>query len=170
MTDYRKRRGYLQELVRTGYPDRPDECWLWPGAKWYNGYGQIGFNGRNQSAHRVSYELHVGPIHDGLRIDHICHERACFNPRHLQPVTNAENLQNRSGLGVNNTSGYRGVYWNKQTSRWEVGVRFDGIKHHGGYFDSIDDAAAAAERLRKELGFRDTTSQSINPTSTEQCQ
>ena len=159
MTDYRSARGRLQELIRTGYPDRPDECWLWPGSKKPDGYGQVRHGGRMQYAHRVAYELHVGPIPDGQVLDHICHERDCFNPRHLQPVTQSENMQNRGGLGVNNTSGYRNVRWNKRKSRWRVQVERDGIKHHGGYFRALDDAVAAAERLRKELGFRDTTKQ-----------
>ena len=159
MTDYRKHRGYLQELVRTGYPDRPDECWLWPGAKDRTGYGVIGFNGRMQKAHRVAYELHVGPIPDGLMLDHICHTRDCFNPTHLEPVTNGQNGQNRAGLGANNTSGHRGVYWHKQAARWQVRVMRGGVLHFGGYFQSLEDAAAAAERLRKDLGFRDTTKQ-----------
>lgn len=159
MTDYRKRRGYLQELVRTGYPDRPDECWLWPGAKYRAGYGQIGFNGRRQPTHRVAYELHVGPIPDGLALDHICHERACFNPAHLEPVTHEQNMQNRGGLDANNTSGHRGVYWDGQTSRWRVEACFNGRRHRGGRFQSLEEAAAAAERLRKDLGFRDTTKQ-----------
>lgn len=157
MTKSKYPRGYLQKLVRTGYPDRPDTCWLWPGSKKLNGYGQIKFNGRLQLAHRVAYELHIGPIPDRLTLDHVCHERDCFNPRHLEPVTKAENQQNRARLAVNNTSGHRGVYWDKQKSRWRAEVRHGGIQHHGGLFGSLEDAAAAAAQLRQELGFRDTT-------------
>ena len=159
MTDYRKRRGYLQKLVRTGYPDRSDECWSWPGSKNRAGYGEIRFNGRMQKTHRVAYELHVGPIPDGLALDHICHTRDCFNPAHLEPVTRAQNMQNRAGLGANNTSGHRNVYWDKRASRWMVQAELNGILHYGGRFQSLEDAIAAAERLRAELGFRDTTDQ-----------
>lgn len=149
--------GYFQKLIRTGYTDRPGECWPWPGCKRDDGYGQIMFNGWVQKAHRVAYELHVGPIPDGLMIDHICHERACFNPRHLEPVTKGQNMQNRAGLNGNNASGHRNVAWDKRKSRWRVQVWRDSIAHFGGYFHSLEDAAAAAERLRKELGIRDTT-------------
>lgn len=161
---------HLQELIRTGYPDRPGECWPWPGAKIPDGYGRVKFNGRTRYAHRVAYELHVGPIPDRLMLDHICHERDCFNPSHLQPVTHAENLQNRAGLDARNTSGHRNVYWDKQKSRWRVKVRLDGVLHHGGYFHSLEDAAAAAERLRKELGFRDTAQRQPDTTLDKETQ
>ena len=158
MTRQRTPYGHLQELIRTGYPDRPGECWPWPGSKTHDGYGRIMCNGRTQYTHRVAYELHVGPIPDGLMLDHICHERACFNPAHLEPVTKAQNMQNRAGLDANNTSGHRGVFWDKRTSRWRVMVRLGGILHYGSRFQSLDDAIAAAEQLRRDLGFRDTTS------------
>lgn len=157
MTDNRSRRGHLQGLIRIGYPDRPDACWHWPGVRNSAGYGQVTMNGRMQYAHRVAYELHVGPIPDGLVIDHVCYTHDCFNPAHLEPVTRAQNGQNRAGLDANNTSGHRNVYWDKQRSRWMVQVKRDGILHHGGRFQSLDEATAAAAQLRKDLGFRDTT-------------
>ena len=159
MTKRRMPYGHLQKLIRTGYPDDPSGCWRWPGAKDRHGYGQIKCDGRAQLAHRVAYELHIGPVPDGLMLDHICHTRDCFNPAHLEPVTHMQNLQNRAGLGANNTSGHRGVFWDKRTSRWLVHVRCGGILHYGGLFQSLEDAIAAAEQLRKDLGFRDTTKQ-----------
>lgn len=72
--------------------ERESQCWLWMGAKNPSGYGYIG--GPHQSmllVHRVSYERHVGPIGDGLHLDHLCRNRACLNPLHLQPVTATEN-------------------------------------------------------------------------------
>lgn len=163
--NYRAHPGRLQELIRTGYPDRPDECWSWPGYKKPDGYGQIRFNGRIQYAHRVAYELHVGPVPGGLVLDHICYEPACFNPCHLEPVTRAQNGQNRAGLATSNTSGHRNVYWDKHRSSWKVMMKRDGTQHYGGLFYSIEDAIAAAEQLRKDLGFRDTTK--IDDTSRE---
>lgn len=123
-----------------------------------DGYGRVCMNGRWQLAHRAAYELHVGPIPDGLVIDHVCYTHDCFNPAHLEPVTRGQNQQNRGGLAVNNTSGHRGVTWNRRAWRWQVQVWRDGVQHYGGLFQYLDDAAAAAERLRKELGFRDTAS------------
>lgn len=68
-------------------------CWEWVGSKKTAGYGQIRFRRKNANAHRVSYETHVGPIADGLTIDHLCQNKSCVNPEHLEPVTVAENTQ-----------------------------------------------------------------------------
>jgi hypothetical protein len=71
--------------------DRSGECWVGP-ANHPRGYMQIGFEARSQLAHRLMYEALVGPIPDGLTIDHLCRVRACVNPAHLEPVTMRENV------------------------------------------------------------------------------
>jgi hypothetical protein len=75
---------------------RPDlgPCWLWCAEiNHRNGYGRYRIStSRSQLAHRFAYELLVGPIPDGLDLDHLCRVRACVNPAHLEPVTRRENL------------------------------------------------------------------------------
>lgn len=70
----------------------PNGCWRWTAStKGPTGYGQFSLNGRPRLAHRVAYEMFIGPIPDGLQIDHLCRNRWCVNPAHLEPVTNQEN-------------------------------------------------------------------------------
>ena len=71
------------------------QCWEWQGRLVGDGYGQFRFSGQNRTtaAHRFSYMTLVGPIPDGLVIDHLCRNTACVNPSHLEPVTNSENVQ-----------------------------------------------------------------------------
>jgi len=68
-----------------------DGCWTWVG--WHNdaGYPYVHWDGRDQPVHRVVYELLVGPIPDGLELDHLCVNPACVRPDHQEPVTHAEN-------------------------------------------------------------------------------
>lgn len=69
----------------------PDECWEWTAGKLDNGYGQFWKTEGNQNvlAHRTAYELMVGEIPDGLTIDHLCRNRACVNPNHMEAVSRA---------------------------------------------------------------------------------
>jgi hypothetical protein len=73
--------------------DKSGARWLWTAAiNWPQGYGTIKVEGKMVGAHRVAYELAVGPIPDGLQLDHLCRVRQCVNPSHLEPVTQRENL------------------------------------------------------------------------------
>lgn len=70
-------------------------CWIWTGARSENGYGILPTKpkGRSPYAHRLVYEELVGPIAPKLVIDHLCRERLCVNPGHLDPVESGENIR-----------------------------------------------------------------------------
>ena len=79
--------------------DAESGCWLWTASKFPNGYGQIGIGGRNRYAHRVSHELYVGPIPDGMLVCHTCDIPLCVNPSHLWLGTHADNMSDRNKKG-----------------------------------------------------------------------
>ena len=76
---------------------KTDGCWLWTGCLRPDGYGVIGAAGGRGAGvvrtHRLAYELVVGPIPDGLALDHLCCNTVCCNPAHLDPVTTEENTR-----------------------------------------------------------------------------
>lgn len=72
--------------------DKSSGHWFWLGGKDKDGYGKMKINGRTVRPHRFAYELLVGPIPDGLELDHLCRVHACVWPEHLEPVTSQENV------------------------------------------------------------------------------
>lgn len=77
-------------------------CWLWKGDKWSrpeHGYGRIYVEGKRVKAHRVAWELYVGPIPTGLHVLHKCDVRLCVNPDHLFLGTKADNAHDRNQKG-----------------------------------------------------------------------
>ncbi|MBA2707160.1 MAG: HNH endonuclease [Gemmatimonadaceae bacterium] len=62
------------------------QCWEWAGSRAVNGYGHFQHKGKTKSAHRALYEQLVGPIPDGHHLHHLCENRLCINPDHLEPV------------------------------------------------------------------------------------
>ena len=79
---------------------RPDlgPCWVWTGSRNRNGYGQF-WHGRHMGAHRFAYEALVGSMPDGLQSDHLCRNRSCIRPDHLEPVTGSVNLKRSPLVG-----------------------------------------------------------------------
>jgi hypothetical protein len=87
----------LEERLLSHIDKTDGGCWLWTASTYFGGYGQINVGNRQiRGVHRVAYELWVGPIPDGLHIDHLCRVRLCVNPDHLEAVTQREN--NRRSL------------------------------------------------------------------------
>lgn len=81
---------------------KTDGCWEWAAHKNQYGYGTYSMQSRQHMAHRVAYELEVGPIPDGLEIDHLCRNRGCVNPSHMEPVTGRDNTLRGVGITAAN--------------------------------------------------------------------
>jgi len=80
-----------------------DDCLYWNGRLSYNGYGLFCYNRGIVRAHRYIYEYCVGEIPKGLDIDHLCRNRNCVNPLHMEPVTRRENLMRGNTLAKDNS-------------------------------------------------------------------
>lgn len=133
------------------YVNKTKTCWNWTGGTDRLGYGKFKLNRKEEAAHRVSYGWEIGPIPDGMEIDHRCHNRSCVNPGHLRAVTRKQNMENLSGPYRSNTSGVRGVSWSKQHSMWRATVRHNGKNHHVGLFRDLAEAAESVLAKRNEL-------------------
>lgn len=77
-----------------------DGCWEWQGYVTRDGYGCVIYEGRITRAHRAIYMLTMGAIPDGLLIDHLCRNRRCVNPAHLEAVTKRENTLRGNGVSA----------------------------------------------------------------------
>jgi len=133
--------------------DKSTDCWEWRGRIAKNGYGLYSIrHERTWMAHRFSYTEVNGGIPEGTQLDHSCHNRACVNPAHLRPVTNKQNNENPAGLRSDNTSGYRGVTFDKRFSVWRAKAQHNGKTHHvPGRFSTPEEVAEAARQLRLSL-------------------
>jgi len=96
VSDFKQRRALMSKV-------QIDErgCWVWTGTKTAGGYGQMRVGGKRKDyTHRVSYRLHKGPIPEGLAIDHLCKNRACANPEHLEAVHPKVNAMRGDAPGI----------------------------------------------------------------------
>ena len=133
----------------------PDECWPWTAAHARDGYGKFGTShSKWQRAHRVAYEIAVGPIPPGMMIDHTCNNPDCVNPSHLRLATPSQNRFNTRRYR-SNRCGLKGVSWFRKTKKWRARIQAYGIAIIIGYFDDPNAAhlayCAAARELHGEF-------------------
>ncbi|WP_461634535.1 HNH endonuclease signature motif containing protein [Glutamicibacter soli] len=95
-------------------------CWLWTASTKENGYGQFNSSNRNWNAHRLVYELLVGPIQEGMELDHLCRVRHCVNPQHLEPVTRKVNVRRQFDAITHCPQGHE---YNEENTYWHNGNR-----------------------------------------------
>ena len=95
-----RRKGYVQTPLAERFASKvevlPDGCWRWTGFTDKAGYGRLKMGGRSEPvgyAHRIAYQLHIGPIPEGAELDHLCRNRWCCNPEHLEAVSHRVNVQ-----------------------------------------------------------------------------
>jgi hypothetical protein len=97
----RKRTPVLERMGRLTVIDPDTGCWLWVGGLNPNGYGTVkDENSRTATVHRLTYKQLVGPIPDGLGLDHLCRVRRCRNPEHVEQVTQRKNLERGDTLNA----------------------------------------------------------------------
>ena len=125
-------------------------CLEWTRAK-SSGYGTITWGGATRYVHRLAYVEAYGGIPDGLSVDHMCGNRACFNPDHLNAVTHQQNLQHRKRSYPLSGTGMRGAW--VRGERYLAAASVGGVRHFAGLHDTPEAAAKAAAKLRERLGF-----------------
>ena len=117
--------------------EKTDYCWIWRGSKRSQGYGIISVNGKPTGAHRVAYELLVGPIPKGHIVRHyVCDNPCCVNPAHLKTGTRADNVRDRvlKGRGRNEKGLSTSTrFWNKIRRQADGCWIWVGVKNSGGY-------------------------------------
>lgn len=137
-----------------------DSCWLWQGSRQSHGYGLFWCSQKRGYiyAHRWSMAQQLGrDLAPGEHVDHICHTTSCVNPGHLRAVTHLENLENHSGPISTNTSGFRGVYFDRVNRKWVAQYRSaDPSKAMMRRYSTKEEAASAiVEHRNRVLVYND---------------
>lgn len=92
----------VEKLLQTRV-NKTETCWNWTGCVANNGYSKLRIQNKHTSAHRIFYKWFKGEIEDGLQIDHLCRNKLCVNPGHLEAVTPKINILRSEGVGAKNS-------------------------------------------------------------------
>lgn len=118
-----------------------------------NGYVVIRINGSGYYAHHLAWLIHTGDW-PKIEIDHKDRNRSNNRINNLHDVTTRQNLLNRS-IYKHNTSGVRGVYWNKRNLKWHAQINVHGKSHHLGYFTNLTEATQARKQAEEKYNVFD---------------
>lgn len=113
---------YVERFWGHAQPKGANECWPWHGARNVGGYGAANRHAINVPAHRMSYEINIGPIADGMKICHTCDNPPCVNPEHLFTGTQQDNLRDMERKGRRSGGALRGEH-NPASKLTEESVR-----------------------------------------------
>ena len=122
------------------------------GSEDQQGYIVVRLNGKDYKAHRIIWEMHYGPIPEGMEVDHIWHNRKDNRIENLRLVTRTGNGRNQSKFATN-TSGVTGVNWNNQAGKWRAEIYVDGKHISLGLFTIFNDAVLARKSAEAKYGF-----------------
>ena len=144
----------IEERFHDKYIPEPNSgCWLWMGAISNTGYGNLGKGGRGGGAiwaHRLSYEIHKGPIPEGKFVCHKCDVSSCVNPDHLFLGDNSENMRDCYKKKRHTRKNKpKGVIWIERRKKWRAYI-VDKKFTHLGYFDTEEEAYEALVRANRE--------------------
>lgn len=107
-------------LVTHSVVDDETGCWNWEGPSTEAGYGRVIVNGVYEPTHRVSYALYIYAVPDSLHLDHICENKKCINPDHVEPVTSARNRNLSAKFNLRPTGVYRRKDYCKHGHPWSA--------------------------------------------------
>lgn len=143
--------GNTLEETLAHYLERQGDCLVWTGQKNRKGYGLVFRNGKANSIHKLLWERENGPTPLGLKVDHICHNKACGELTHLRLATNKQNAENRQGATRVSKTGIRGASLHRQTGKYVSQVQHNSQRIYLGLYDTAEEAGEVARLKRREL-------------------